>query len=288
MTGIAEPRVLITGASSGIGLESAIATARAGFTTIATMRDLARCGELRKAAADAGVTVDVRRLDVTDEDSIDECLDGVIDTHGRLDALLNNAGIANNFPTIEMCSMQTYRANLEVNFFGVVAVTKAAMPHLRASQGRIVTIGSTRGLIAQPFNEAYSAAKFAVEGFMESLAPVAAGMGVTVTMVEPGPVLHTSFAANSGITRESLLAAAGPYAEVLEPYLDWVVRNAFPGAQSAREVAEVVLRALTEPEPAFRIPTSDWARQYASIKLADADGAIVRALTRSWLVQADD
>jgi len=284
----AGPTVLITGASSGIGLETAIAAARAGFTAVATMRDIGRSEQLRKAAAEAGVTLDIRQLDVTDQHSIDECFGAAVQAHGRLDALVNNAGIANNVPTIEMCGMPAYRANLEVNFFGVVAATKAAMAHLRASHGRVVTIGSTRGLIAQPFNEAYSAAKFAVEGFMESLAPVAAGMGVTVVMVEPGPVLHTSFAINSGVTRESLLAAAGPYAEVLEPYLDWVVRTAWPGAQAAREVAQVVLRALTEPEPAFRIPTSDWVSEYASLKLADPDGTIVRALTRSWLTRPED
>jgi NAD(P)-dependent dehydrogenase (short-subunit alcohol dehydrogenase family) len=275
--------VLITGTSSGLGLETAIAAARAGFATVATMRNLGRSESLRKAAADAGVTLDIRQLDVTDASSISDCIRGVVSTHGRLDALVNNAGRANNFPTIEQCTMDAYRANLEVNFFGVVATTRAAMPHLRASRGRVVTIGSTRGLIAQPFNEAYSAAKFAVEGFLESLAPVAAGLGVTVTIVEPGPVLETSFGANSGITRESLLAASGPYAEVLEPYLDWVVRTAYPGAQTAREVAEVVLHALTEPSPPFRIPTSDWAREYAAIKFADVDGSIVQAMTRSWL-----
>ncbi|HEX6873974.1 MAG TPA: SDR family NAD(P)-dependent oxidoreductase [Micromonosporaceae bacterium] len=283
MTSATNPTVLITGTSSGLGLHSAIATAQAGFTTVATMRDPDRAGDLAKAAAEVGVAVDIQPLDVTDEQSIQDCVAGVVARYGRLDALVNNAGVGNNFPTIEMSTMANYRANFEVNFFGVVAATRAAMPHLRASRGRVVTIGSTRGLIAQPFNEAYSAAKFAVEGFLESLAPVAARMGVTVTIVEPGPVLETSFGANTGITRQSLLADAGPYAEALEPYLDWVLRTAYPGAQTAREVAQVVLRALTEPDPALRIATSDWVREYASIKLADPDGRVVQAMTRSWL-----
>ena len=275
--------LLITGTSSGIGLECAVAAARAGYTTVATVRDLDRTGALRAAADAAGVTVDIRQLDVTDGASIEACLAGVVDTHGRLDVLVNNAGRANTFPTIEMCTMAHYRASLEVNFFGVVATTRAALPHLRASRGRIVTVGSTRGLIAQPFNEAYSAAKFAVEGFMESLAPVAASQGVTVLMVEPGPVLGTAFGPNSGVTRESLLADAGPYAEVLTDYLDWVVRTAHPGAQPAREVAEVILRALADPAPAFRVMTSDWAGEYARLKLADPDGTAVQKMTRSWL-----
>jgi len=277
------PVLLITGTSSGIGLETAIAGAQAGYTTVATVRDPDRTSALRQAAAEAGVSLDVRRLDVTDDASIDTCLAGVIQTYGRLDALVNNAGIANTFPTVEMCPMSLYRANIEVNFLGVVATTRAALPHLRAARGRVVTVGSTRGLIAQPFNEAYSAAKFAVEGFMESLAPVAARMGVTVALVEPGPVLGSAFGANSGVTRESLLADAGPYADVLRPYLDWVARTAYPGAQSPREVAEVIVSTLKDPDPPLRVLTSEWAKEYARVKLADPDGTVVQAMVRSWL-----
>jgi NAD(P)-dependent dehydrogenase (short-subunit alcohol dehydrogenase family) len=275
--------VLITGASSGLGLHTAIAAGRAGFTPIATMRDLSRSGELQKAAADAGVEVDIRQLDVTDHRGIEDCVRGVIATHGRLDALVNNAGIGNNVPTIELADLAAYRANFEVNFFGVLAVTKAALPHLRRTGGRVVTIGSSRGLISQPFNEAYSAAKAAVSGFMESLAPVAAGMGVTVVMVEPGPVLDTNYATNVGISREWLIATSGPYEPVLVPYLDWVARTGWPGAQPAHEVAAIVVGALTDPDPDFRIVTSDWVREYASLKFADIDGNQVRAMTRSWV-----
>jgi NAD(P)-dependent dehydrogenase (short-subunit alcohol dehydrogenase family) len=274
--------VLVTGCSSGIGLRTAVAAARAGFATVATMRDPDRSEPLRKAAADAGVSVDVRRLDLTDQSTIDSCLSTVVDEYGRLDALVNNAGVANGVPTIEMCSMEAYRAQIEVNFLGVVAVTRAALPALRESRGRIVTIGSSRGLIAQPFNEAYSAAKFAVEGFMEALAPVAAGLGMTVVMVEPGPVLETSFAANSGVTFDSLLAAAGPYRGVLETYLEWVKHTAWPGAQPAAEVADIVVRTLTEPDPPFRVLTSDWVRGFVSQKYADPDGRAIQLMTRSW------
>jgi NAD(P)-dependent dehydrogenase (short-subunit alcohol dehydrogenase family) len=282
------PVLLVTGTSSGIGLETAIAGAQAGYAVVATVRNPDRATALRDAATEAGVTVDVRRLDVTDEESILACLAGVADTYGRLDVLVNNAGIANTFATIETCPMSVYRANIEVNFLGVVATTRAALPYLRAARGRVVTLGSTRGLIGQPFNEGYSAAKFAVEGFMESLAPVAARMGVTVVLVEPGPVLGTAFGANSGVTRESLLAQAGPYAEVLRPYLDWVRRTAYPGAQSPREVAEVVVATLKDPEPPLRVLTSEWALEYARVKLADPDGTVVQAMARSWLTPVQE
>ena len=102
--------------------------------------------------------------------------------------------------------------------------------------------------------------------------------------MEPGPVLETSFGANTGTTRA---VAAGRVrartSRCCEPYLDWVARTAYPGAQTATELAAVVLRALTEAAPPLRIPSSEWARTYAGIKLADADGTIVQAMTRSWL-----
>ncbi|MFL6110789.1 MAG: SDR family NAD(P)-dependent oxidoreductase, partial [Catenulispora sp.] len=275
--------VLITGCSSGIGLDTAVAAAGAGFRVVATMRDPDKGDALLKAASEVGVAVDVRRLDVADTASIDTCLAEVVSAYGRLDAVVNNAGGANSFATVETATMAEYRANLEVNFFGVVAVTRAALPHLRASHGRVVTVGSTRGLIGQPFNEGYSAAKFAVEGFFESLAPTVAEFGVSVVIVEPGPVLGTAWGPNSGLTREGLLAAAGPYAEVLERYMDRIAGSGYPGAQNAAEVAEVVVEALTAQDPDFRIPTSQWAREYAALKLVDVTGTDVQTMARSWL-----
>jgi NAD(P)-dependent dehydrogenase (short-subunit alcohol dehydrogenase family) len=178
--------VLVTGASSGIGLATAIAAGRAGLLPIGTVRrpdgDLA----LREAAEKAGVCVDVVTLEVTDPDSVAACVRSVIALHGRLDAVVNNAGVAGLAPTVELSTMESLRAVMEVNFFGVVALTRAAMPHLRTTGGRLVTISSVRGVIGQPFHEGYSAAKFAVEGFMEALAPVAAQVGVTVSLVETG------------------------------------------------------------------------------------------------------
>lgn len=279
----ADKVVLITGTSSGIGLACAVAAARKGFTTVATVRHPDRALALRAAAVRAGVTLDVRRLEVTDPDSVAECVRGVVDTHGRLDALVNNAGVANSSPTLEMGTMEALRAGMEVNFFGVVAVSQAAMAHLRATHGRLVTISSVRGVIGQPFNEAYSAAKFAVEGFMEALAPVAAEVGVTVSVIEPAAVLDTAFVTSATLDPEVVMASAGPYAPAFRAYRGWVARRAAEGGQTAQEVADVVVRTLTDDQPAFRIQTSEWARRYVATKLADTDGGAVRALTRAWV-----
>lgn len=276
--------VLITGTSSGIGLATAVAAARAGFTTVATMRDPRRAGPLREAAEHAGVSVDVQRLDVTDADSIDSCLAWVRERYGRLDAVVNNAGVSNFDPTMEMSTMDALRANLEVNFFGVVAVSRVAMPLLRASQGRLVTIGSVHGVVGQPFNEAYCAAKFAVEGFMESLAPVARAHGVTVSVVVPAFVQGTRFGYFPDVNRRTIQAASGPYAATYADYIDWVINRGWEGAgQPVAEVADVVVRTLTEENPPFRVLTGDWAAGYLGRKLADLDGSTIQALARTWI-----
>ncbi len=274
--------VLITGTSSGIGLAAAVATAKEGHRVIATMRDTAKAGPLLDAAAEAGVAelLQVKRLDVVDPVTIAACVDEVIAEHGRLDAVVNNAG-AGCVGTIEQMSLDDVRSSMEVNYFGVVAVTRAAMPHLRNSGGRLVTVSSVGGVVGQPFNEAYCAAKFAVEGFMESLAPVAASVGVHVSVVEPGAVA-SGFVENLGIDIPAMIEAAGPYAPALGVYIDRTLKE-FDNAQTSEEAVGPVVEALTAEKPQFRLQTSDWAREFVGMKLTDLDGAEIQRLTGSWV-----
>ncbi|MEU5535623.1 SDR family oxidoreductase, partial [Streptomyces sp. NPDC020362] len=273
--------VLITGTSSGIGLAAAVSAARAGWTTVATLRDPSRSDALRKAAAEAGVELDIRRLDVTDEASITSAIDGVLADYGHLDAVVNNAG-AGHLGTLENESVAEVRKVMEVNFFGVLNVSKAAMPHLRASGGRLITVTSVGGVIGQPFNEAYCAAKFAVEGYMESLAPVAAAHGVSVSVIEPGAVA-TEFVANVGVDLEEAVAGAGVYAPQLSAYVNRTVGQFLDGAQTAEGAAESVIEALTADRPAFRLQTSDWARGFVGTKITDLDGSAVVGITQGWV-----
>ncbi|MBJ6637075.1 SDR family NAD(P)-dependent oxidoreductase [Streptomyces sp. DHE7-1] len=271
----------MTGTSSGIGLAAAVAAARAGWRTVATLRDTTRADALRKAAVEAGVELDIRRLDVTDEDSVTAAIEGVIADYGRLDAVVNNAG-AGHLGTLENDSLADIRKVMEVNFFGVLSVSKVALPHLRAVGGRLITVTSVGGVIGQPFNEAYCAAKFAVEGYMESLAPVAKKLGVSVAVVEPGAVA-TEFVNNIGVDLEAGIDA-GAYTDPLRHYIDRTVEQFLDGtAQTPASAAEAVIEALHAERPAFRIQTTDWARAFVSTKLADADGSAVQALTGSWV-----
>ncbi|THA30188.1 SDR family NAD(P)-dependent oxidoreductase [Streptomyces sp. A1547] len=276
--------VLITGTSSGIGLAAAVAAARAGWHAVATMRDTTRADALQKAAAEAGVSdlVQVKRLDVTDADSVAACVAEVVAEHGHLDAVVNNAG-AGFVGTIEQHGMEQLRSVMEVNFFGVAELTRTALPHLRASGGRVITVTSVGGVVGQPFNESYCAAKFAVEGFMESLAPVAASTGVQVAVVEPGAVA-SEFVNNVGLDIPALLAQAGPYAPALEGYINHALQSfGSDTAQTSEQAAAPVIEALTAEKMPFRIQTSDWARNFVGMKLADLDGSAVQSEMTDWL-----
>ncbi|USX54035.1 SDR family oxidoreductase [Lentzea sp. HUAS12] len=277
---------LITGTSSGIGLAVAVDAARAGYQTIATMRDTARSAALLTAAEAAGVEVEVRRLDVVDRASVAGTVSEVVAEHGRLDVVVNNAG-QGHVGTVEVDSVDDFRRMMEINFFGVVQVTKAVMPHLRESGGRLVTVSSVGGVIGQPFNEAYCAAKFAVEGMMESLAPLAAAHGVRITVVEPGAV-RSSFVANAGrpggadVSDAGASAGFGIYAEELRHYLRRA-SAAFSQAQTPDEVAGRVMEVLASDAPPFRLQTSRSAREFVALKLADVDGESVTGATARWL-----
>jgi NAD(P)-dependent dehydrogenase (short-subunit alcohol dehydrogenase family) len=266
--------VLLTGTSSGIGLAAAVAAAEAGWHVIATMRDTGKAAALREAAGDRP-NLEIRRLDVTDPASIADCLAGI----ERLDAVVNNAG-AGHVGTLELEGIDQVRAVMEVNFFGVLEVSKAALPLLRAGGGRLITVTSVGGVVGQPFNEAYCAAKFAVEGYMESLAPVAASLGVAVSVVEPAAVA-SEFVPNVGMA-EDAVAQAGPYAPALRGYLA-TVGKAFTAAQSPADAAASIIEVLTAEQPPFRVQTSERARTVVGLKLTDTDGSAVQAATSQWI-----
>jgi NAD(P)-dependent dehydrogenase (short-subunit alcohol dehydrogenase family) len=246
------------------------------------MRDLSRSGALRAAADEAGVAVSVRALDVTDEAAVAREVAHVADRYGRLDAVVNNAGRA-AVGTVESLTLNDFREAMEVNYFGVVSLSRAAMPHLRSSGGRLVTISSVGGAVGQPFNEAYCAAKFAVEGFLESLHPVAKTVGVGVHVIEPGAV-SSRFTANAGVDPTAMVAGAGVYSPALSAYMSRTTAQfASTSAQSPEEVAELVLSTLQGADPDFRIQTSDWARNFVATKISDLTGKSVTAMTAAWV-----
>ena len=167
---------LITGVSSGIGRTTAELLASRGWRTF---------GTIRKAAA-APASVEVVTLDVREQASVAACVNTVLAAAGRLDALVNNAGTA-LYGAAEETSIEEAEALFDTDLFGVMRMTQAVLPTMREQRsGRIVTIGSVAGFVPIPFEAAYSVAKHALEGWMESLAYEVEPFGIHAILVEPG------------------------------------------------------------------------------------------------------
>lgn len=264
------PVVLITGTSTGVGLHTAIAFARAGYVTIATMRDTSKKKALLAEAKTAGVKVKVEKLDVQKKKSIEACVEKVIRKHGGIDVLVNNAG-AGFLGALEQTTDADLERTMGINFFGVWRMTKAVFPHMRErGSGRIVSVTSVGGLIGQPFNDAYCAAKFAVEGMMEAFAPLARRLGVQVSLIEPGPI-NTEFV-NSVRASSDLSSFVAPYDEIVAKYMGATTGVFAQYGQTGADIAEVILEAATTEKPHFRYITSDFARQLVAPKVVDPTG----------------
>ncbi|HMA37847.1 MAG TPA: SDR family oxidoreductase [Chloroflexia bacterium] len=263
---------LVTGSSSGIGLSTAVQLAQAGFTVVATMRDLAKAGPLEARARDADVTLAVRPLAVQDDASVTACVQDVLQAYGRIDLLVNNAG-AGYLGTLEQIPLADLRRTMEVNFFGVWRVTQAVFPAMRAAGGgHIITVTSVGGLIGQPFNDAYCAAKFAVEGFMESLAPVAQRLGIRLSLIEPGAV-NTNFVASVVAGRpETPPAVDRVYGPLLAAYIGGAQERFATLGQTPEQVAEVIVGAATTATPHFRYTTSAAVQGLVAQKYVDPSG----------------
>ncbi|MGI8665814.1 MAG: SDR family oxidoreductase [Jatrophihabitans sp.] len=271
-----ERTALVTGTSSGMGLHTVVGLASAGVRVIATMRDLAKASALQDAVDRAEVEVEVRALDVTDERQARDLLEDV----GTVDILVNNAG-RGSVATLEQLTQDDLRAQMEVNYFSVASLTRLVLPGMRAAgSGRIVTVTSVGGAVGQPFADAYCAAKFAVEGLMQSLAPVAARFGIDVSIVEPAAVA-SSFVDNVGgmIGRTE---PDDPYADLLAAYLRRS-SSAFANAQAPASAADVIVEAALTSTPKFRWQTSAAAAAFAGLSLGDPDGSRVLGTTSTWL-----
>ena len=269
--------VLITGASRGIGLATAVAFASAGDSVVATMRDTAQSGPLKAAAAAAGVRVEVAELDVVSDESVEKAFADLVAAYGRIDVLVCNAGTGTH-GTLEELTIEDLQRSLEVNYLGVARTTKAALPLMReAARGHLIAVTSVAGFLGQPFQDAYCAAKHAVEGMYEALAPVAAKLGIHTCIVEPGPVA-TDFSIRSGTATGTVDAIEPIKARYRETMAQGSGR-----AQSPEGVAEVILAIADDEDPPLRKQTSKFTSILAAKKLVDLSGRSVVEFTSSWL-----
>ena len=269
---------LVTGTSSGIGLETAVALSLAGFEVVATMRNLARREHLDARAAATGAVLDVRELDVESQPSVLACINTVLERYGQIDLLVNNAG-SGYLGAMEQTSDATLQRVMDVNFFGVWRLTQAVLPSMRrAGSGHIISVTSIGGLLGQPFNDAYCASKFAVEGFMESLAPVAKRLGISISLIEPGAV-HSEFVASVMDTSEHLTPELqDAYGDMLNAYTTAASQTYEMVGQTSADVAGCIARVATTATPHFRYQTSELIRGIVARKYVDPTGESVVAL----------
>ncbi|UZX03211.1 oxidoreductase [Arthrobacter sp. CDRTa11] len=229
---------LVTGASTGIGKAAAVALVEAGFNVIGTSRNASKAEPL------AGVKfVD---LDVANDASVKNVVAEIMQSHGRIDVLVNNAGIGSSGAAEESSTAQAQHV-FDINVFGVIRVTNAVLPIMRAQKsGRIVNLSSILGIIPQPYMAVYSASKHAVEGYSESLDHELREFGVRVTLVQPAWT-NTSFEANA-IRPDRPLPV---YAERRRVFEEFSISQIKDG-DDATTVAKAIVAAATDTNPNMR------------------------------------
>jgi NAD(P)-dependent dehydrogenase (short-subunit alcohol dehydrogenase family) len=263
------PKVwLVTGSASGLGRNIAEAVLASGDRLVATARDPHRLEDLVKRYGDQ---VRTAPLDVIDEAAAKAAVQVAMAAFGRLDVVVNNAGFG-DFAPFEQLSSERFKAVLDTNFYGVVYVTRAALPIMRKQKsGCILQISSVGGRIGVPGNSPYHAAKWAVGGFTESLAQEVAPFGVKVCALEPGGI-RTNWGARARRDTPELLPdyepSVGAFLDRLKSH--WGHENSDPV-----KVAQVVLRlAANDRLPAHLLLGSDavqYAGQTEATRAADAE-----------------
>lgn len=255
---------VITGASSGIGLLTAVELARSGFQVIATMRELARRTGLEQAAGLAGVSpyIDIRRLDITDFDLIPSLVESVIRDFGRVDVLVNNAGFA-VAGFAEDLTLGEIRSQFETNFFGHVAMSKAVLPVMRQQKsGHIIMISSVSGLHAAPTVSSYSASKFALEGWSEALRLEVNRLGIKVVLVEPGS-FQTDIWTRNAYIGQKVLDGSSPNRERGQRMRDRI--QSIPKRDPIL-VAKTIAQIARDPNPRLRYLVGNDARTQLWLK----------------------
>lgn len=243
--------VIVTGSSTGLGLETALVLAQRGFRVYATVRDLAQRPAVLQAAEARGVALEVLRLDLTDAASIETAIATAVEDAGGIFGLVNNGGVGLRGCLEDVTDAEARRV-FEANVFGTIAVTRAVLPHLRAAgRGRIVTISSVGGRISAFGVGLYCATKFAQEGLGEALALEVAPFGLQAVLIEPGIVRTERWATNRG-TAERALDPSSPYHALFresEAIADRLVERS---RTRPVDVANAVHRALTVKKPRMR------------------------------------
>jgi len=261
-----EKVALVTGSSSGIGFETALALARENYFTYASMRNTSKAGKIQEIAKKENLNLKVIELDVDKEDSIKSAVKKIQEQKGRIDVLVNNAGYG-LFGCLEDITMEELKAQFQTNFFGVVSLIQEIAPIMRKQgSGIIVNVSSVAGRIGFPGTPAYISSKFALEGLSECMRYELSPFGIKTIIIEPG-VIQTNFFSSMKVAYGK---PGSPYKEITEKVMNGVKMMAEMGTPPV-EVAKTIMKAIKTAEPLPRYVVGSDASMFLEAKKMKTD-----------------
>jgi len=262
-----ESVALVTGCSSGIGLETAIALGREGHFTYATMRDVKKSGNLDKIVNDECLPIKVLELDVDDEESVVNAIGKIMDEKGKINTLVNNAGWG-MWGTVEDVSIEEFKQQFETNFFSIIRMIQKVAPIMRKQKsGSIVNVSSVAGRIGFPVTPAYISSKFALEGLSECLRFELGPFGINIIIIEPG-VIKTNFFDSMKMAKKS--NSDSVYNEITSKVVSGVKMMAEMGTEP-KEVANTIIKSINAENPLPRYIVGNDAMMFLEAKKMKTD-----------------
>ena len=262
-----EKVAVVTGTSTGIGFETALALAREGYYTYATMRDTTKSDKIKELGKKDNLKIDVLELDVDDENSVKTAIQKILDQKQRIDVLVNNAGWG-LWGCVEDVSIDEFKAQFDTNFFSIIRLIQEVGPTMRKQgSGTIVNISSVVGRIGFPASPAYISSKFALEGLSESLRFELAPFGVNVVIIEPG-VIKTNFMKNMRMAEKS--ESNTVYRDITVKVVSGVKMMAEMGTHP-KEVADTIVKAVKDEKPLPRYIVGNDASMFLEAKKSKTD-----------------
>jgi NAD(P)-dependent dehydrogenase (short-subunit alcohol dehydrogenase family) len=246
---------LVTGSSSGIGLETSLTLAENKFRTYGTMRNIDKAANVLELAKKRNVVLEIVKLDVNDDYSVRQAIQQIVEKEKAIDLLVNNAGYT-QLGAIEDLSLNEIQAQFNTNVFGIFRLIKEVAPVMRSQKtgGTIINIGSANGFFGVPCAAAYVSTKFALEGLTQSLRFELAQFGIKVVIIEPGAI-KTNVATNSMFLpkklREQQQKGISTFAEMTKSIMDKSI-SAVTNGSSPKAVADIILKVAMTKEPHWR------------------------------------
>jgi NAD(P)-dependent dehydrogenase (short-subunit alcohol dehydrogenase family) len=262
-----EKVAVITGTSSGIGFETALALAREGYYTYATMRDTTKSDKIKELGKKDNLKISVLELDVDDENSVKNAIRKILDQKQRIDILVNNAGWG-LWGCVEDVSVDEFKAQFDTNFFSIIRLIQEVGPIMRTQgSGKIINISSVAGRIGFPASPAYISSKFALEGLSECLRLEMAPFGVDVVIIEPG-VIKTNFLNPVKLSKKSESDTA--YSDITTKVVSGIKMMAEMGTPP-KEVADAVVKSIKDDKPLPRYIVGNDASMFLEAKKNKTD-----------------